>query len=251
MENKDFNTEKENTTPLSSEDNALNLSDAKIVSEAKAASSEEPAKKEFNLKKEIREWVVAIVVALIAVFIIKTFLFDIVRVDGRSMNPTLAHGEHLILRKIGYEPQRGDIIVFDSKYKERHALAEGLDSGFDKFLLEHEYFTQKKNGLSPVPYIKRVIALPGDKVSINDDGCVYVNGELIEENYIQGVTENTMMLNKNYTVEEGHVFVMGDNREHGGSRDSRDPTLGTIPYEAIMGKASVRIWPLNAIGSPY
>ena len=154
MENKDFNTNDENTTP-SCEDVTLELTSISEDEQKEDNQTEdkkrkfdffgffkknkkEEEKKEFNLMREVREWVVAILVALVVVFVIKTWLFDIVKVDGKSMDPTLAHGQHLILRKIGYKPERGDIVVVDSNYKAREALASTLDSEFDKFLLRHE-----------------------------------------------------------------------------------------------------------------
>ena len=103
--------------------------------------------------------------------------------------------------------------------------------------------------MRPVAYIKRVIGLPGDTITIAD-GKVYVNGTELKEDYIQGQTfPYTAGSTYTYTVEECHIFVMGDNREH--SSDSRHPLVGTIPLEAVWGEAGFRIWPLNEIGSPY
>lgn len=237
MDNNNFNSENEN---LNQSENAVSATDSNL---------QPSGKKAFDLKKEIFEWTFAIIAALLITFLIKGFLFDIVKVDGHSMDPTLAHGQHLILNKIGYTPKRGDIVVVDVKYKTRAAVCETLNSDFDKFRLKHGYITQKKHNLTPLRYIKRVIGVEGDKIFIDNNGNVYVNDELIEENYIQGTTTQLSMLNNPYTVEEGHVFVMGDNREH--SDDSRDIRVGTIPYEAVLGKATFRIWPLNQIGSPY
>ncbi len=237
MENNDFKIEFENTVPPSDEETLENQ------------NTEEKRKKFFDLKKEIKEWVSSIVIALVIVFVLKGFFFDIVKVDGHSMDPTLAHGQHLILRKIGYTPKRGDIIVLDANYKSRMAVVDSLDSGFEKFMLKHEYYTQSKYDLKPYCYIKRVIGLPGDEVFIDLSGDVYINGELLEENYIQGTTMAYAMINNPCIVEEGHVFVMGDNREN--SSDSRFPSLGTVPFDAVWGEASFRIWPLNKIGSPY
>lgn len=251
MENNDFNREN-NASDLNGNENdgvkvEFNKCDDTYNEEVKKSNNTE--KKEFNLLREIREWVVSIVIAIVVVVLIKGFLFDIVKVDGQSMDPTLAHGQHLILTKLGYQPERGDIIVLDANYKKRQSVSETVSSDFDKFRLDHDYFYQKKRHLAPLRYIKRVIGLPGDKIFIDENGNVYVNDELIEENYIQGTTEPLFMEHNPYTVEEGRVFVMGDNRQH--SSDSRSPMVGTIPYEAICGKASFRIWPLNEFGSPY
>ena len=77
------------------------------------------AKKEVNWGKEIWEWVYTIAIALIIAMLIKTFLFDVVKVDGSSMFPTLVNNDRLIVTKLGYEPQQGDIIILDSTYKNR------------------------------------------------------------------------------------------------------------------------------------
>lgn len=241
MENKDFNVELNNLSVP--EENSSPETDENQT-EKKPGE-----KKTFNLKKEVLDWLVAIVTALLIVFVLKGFFFDIVRVDGQSMDPTLAHGQHLILRKIGYTPERGDIVVLDARYKSRQLAADSVSGDFEKFMLEHEYFTQKKYNLEPYCYIKRVIGLPGDEIFIDGIGNVYLNGEIIEEDYIQGITEPLAMTRNPYVVEEGHVFVMGDNREN--SSDSRSPSLGAVPFDAVWGEASFRIWPLNKIGSPY
>lgn len=241
MENNEF--EKENQTPSCEE------------------IEQQEEKKVFDLKKEIKEWVVCLLVAFAVVFVVKAFLFDIVKVDGISMNPTLQHGEHMFLSKLGYKPQRGDIIVLDSKYKEREAVINSLEKDFDKFLLKYDYFTKTKYNLNAVPYIKRIIGLPGDRIEIIEEMAfdnngslvkvqnVFLNGELLEENYIQLDSDMPLKEDVSCTVSEGHVFVMGDNRDH--SADSRILTIGEIPFEAIWGKAAFRIWPLNRIGSPY
>lgn len=206
-------------------------------------------KKEFNLFREIKDWVVSILIAVVVVFCLKSFVFELVRVDGISMMPTLEHGQNLVLTKIGYKPERGDIIVLDANYKKRQYVAEAMSSDLEKFRLNYDYFYQKKKNLEPVRYIKRVIGLPGDKIFIDNNGSVFVNDELLEENYIQGTTQPLYMEHNPYTVEDNRVFVMGDNREH--SADSRSPMVGTIPYKAILGKASIRVFPLNKFGSPY
>ena len=109
---------------------------------------------------------------------------------------------------------------------------------FDSFSLPQD--------LKPRYYVKRIIALPGQTVNIVD-GKVFVDDKLLEEEYYDGITPKTDP-NMEYpvTVEEGHVFVMGDNRTN--STDSRAKSLGQVPFEAILGKAQIRIWPFNSIG---
>lgn len=183
--------------------------DNKQVSEATAA----------DWKKEAVDWLKALVVAGVLVVIIRLFLFSPYIVDGPSMQPNFHTGERVIVNKILYdirEPERGEVIVFHSPF----------DSD----------------------YIKRVIAVPGQTVRVTGD-TVYVDGEPIEEPYIQGpvdaaAAKGTTYNNKNYeeqTVPEGHVFVMGDNRPN--SHDSRD--IGFIAFEDIVGRADVVIWPLS------
>lgn len=138
------------------------------------------------------------------------------------MQPNFETGERLIVNKIIYsirKPQRGEVIVF-------HA-PQGRD------------------------YIKRVIALPGETVRI-ENNKVYVNGEELSEHYIQGAIdkalENGEHYNQNFaemTVPEGHIFVMGDNRLN--SQDSRAPSVGPVPYEKVVGRADIIFWPLSKI----
>ena len=205
----------------------------------------------ISIGREIFEWVYTIAIAIIIAFAIKAFLFDIVRVDGSSMYPTLVNNDRLIVTKLGYEPKQGDIIILDSTYKDREeyydelALQEGKDelSAFAKF---KESFSLPPS-LKKRYYVKRVIALPGQTVDLVD-GKVYVDGNELDEWYYDGVTQSfDVSVKYPVTVEENMVFVMGDNRPH--SKDSRSSDLGQVPYEAITGKSQLRIWPLSKIGT--
>lgn len=168
-------------------------------------------------KKELLEWVESLLIAVVAALVIVNFVFSMVRVDGQSMEPTLHHRDFLFVWRLGYNPQKGDIVVF------------------------------KPVGDPQKYYIKRVVATEGQKVDIMD-GNVYVDNELIEEDYIQGKTYNMLGGEFPQTVPEGCVFVLGDNREH--SRDSRDPTgVGMVKKSSIVGRAMFRLFPFNAIGS--
>ncbi|MDG5788211.1 signal peptidase I [Evansella sp. AB-P1] len=175
-------------------------------------------------KVESWEWIKAVAVALLLAIIIRYFLFAPIIVDGQSMMPTLEHNDRMIVNKIGYtigEPDRFDIIVF-------HA-------------------PQNKD------YIKRVIGLPGDTLYYEND-ILYINGEPVEEPYLDEYKENASRLP--YTADfhledtipyneipEGHVFVLGDNRQH--SKDSRH--IGLIPYEEVVGKANFVFWPFSEL----
>ena len=95
-------------------------------------------------------------------------------------------------------------------------------------------------------YVKRIIALPGQTVDLVN-GKVYVDGEELDEPYYSGITQSIdAAVEYPVTVEDDMVFVMGDNRPH--SKDSRSSELGQVPFEAVLGKSQVRIWPLNALG---
>ncbi|MBQ7794444.1 MAG: signal peptidase I [Clostridia bacterium] len=201
-------------------------------------------KEGFNLKKEVFEWFYTIVIALVIAFLIKGFLFDFVVVDGPSMYPTLVHGDRLIITKLGYEPDSQDIIVLDSTYSDRTEYFENMgDLNFAEKCIE--YF-KLPSGLKRKYYVKRIVAMPGETVDLVDNN-VYVNGEPLDEYYYEGETfAYDSAVSFPFTVSEGHVFVMGDNRPQ--SKDSRSSQLGEVPFEAILGKCSLRIWPLNSIG---
>lgn len=204
---------------------------------------------DFNLLKEIWEWFYTIAIALIIVVIIKGFLFDIVRVDGPSMNPTLTNNDRLVITKLGYKPAAGDIIILDSHYKSRNSFYSECESASGKKLSIFEkvfmYFNLPKE-LKHRYYVKRIIGMPGDTVDIKD-GHVYVNDKELDEPYFDGITQITdFSVSYPVTVEDGNVFVMGDNRSN--STDSRSSSLGLVPIKAIEGKSSFRIWPFNTIG---
>lgn len=163
----------------------------------------------------IYEWVSAIIVAMIAVFLLMTYLFRIVRVDGDSMYPTLNDGDRLLLTSFTQEYERGDIVVVD-RYTE-------------------------------APLIKRVIGLPGDEIWI-DKNYLYINNQLQDEPYTAGYTVPRDFLEAQ-TVPPGYVFVLGDNRSV--SRDSRVSEIGMVSVKDIVGKAAYCVWPPQAFGDIY
>lgn len=210
---------------------------------------EETFEKKVNWGKEIFEWIYTIVIALIIALVVKSFVFDVVRVDGPSMNPTLQNNDRLIVTKLGYKPRQGDIIILDSTYSKRQQYIDELEkrSGHEQTIFEK--LQMKFNlpaTLKTKYYVKRVIALPGQTVDIIDNK-VYVDGQQLDEPYYSG---DTHKLDSGVvypvTVQEDCVFVMGDNR--GNSTDSRSSLLGQVPYEAVFGKAQLRFWPLGSIG---
>ena len=208
-------------------------------------NSVKETKSNFNLLKEVWEWFYTIVIALLVVMVIKGYIFDIVRVDGPSMNPTLVHNDRLVISKLGYKPAAGDIIILDSAYKNREEYYEASGKDLNPVSKFFMYFELPEN-LKHRYYVKRIIGMPGDTVAIRG-GRVYVNDKELYEPYYDGITRITDYgVSYPVTVEEGHVFVMGDNR--GNSTDSRSSSLGQVPMEAIEGKSQFRIWPFNAIG---
>ncbi len=165
-----------------------------------------------SLGEEIKDWVISILIAVVLAFFIRSFIVELYLVDGPSMRPTLQSEERLVVNKFIYHfraPERGEILVF------RYPKDPSRD------------------------FIKRVIAIPGDTIEIND-GRVYVNGQLQNENYILSKTRGDYPLS---TVPEGHIFVMGDNRNN--SEDSRFSDVGFVPYDLIKGKAMLVFWPLS------
>lgn len=165
----------------------------------------------------ILEWVEAITAALIAIVLIFAFLFRLVSVDGRSMEPTLHDQERLILSRLAYKPAYEDIVILNMDERNE-------------------------------PLIKRIIALPGDTIEVTETGSVYRNGEKLDEPYAKPLTAREKM-DGVVTVPEGYVFVMGDNRSDGCSLDSR--TFGCVPIEDVLGKAVFRVAPLNQWGGLY
>lgn len=206
--------------------------------------------KKKSIGKEIWEWVYTLGIAVIIALVIKGFFFDIVRVDGSSMHPTLVNNDRLIVTKLAYTPKQGDIIILDSAYKNREeyydTLAEKKGEEKLSFLDKTVEWFKLPSSLKSKYYVKRVIALPGQTVDLVN-GKVYVDGEMLDEPYYDGTTSSIdPKVEYPLTVSEDCVFVMGDNRNH--SKDSRSSELGEVPFDAILGKSQIRIWPLNEIG---
>ena len=168
-----------------------------------------------KVKSMWRELIETVVSAGIIAFIIITFIGQVTVVKGASMEDTLFNRERLICNKIVYrltEPKHGDIIIFKPPIDQNHN------------------------------YIKRVIAVEGDRVKIMD-GVVYLNGDKIEEDYITHHSTETM---PEITVRENSFFVLGDNRVN--SSDSR--FWGFVPRKNIIGRASVIFWPITRARMP-
>ena len=161
-----------------------------------------------NKGREAYEWVQALVCSVLAVVVVFTFVIRLIGVDGRSMVPTLQNGDRLlVLNSMLYNDYKyGDIVV-----------------------LRKESFLRD-------PIVKRVIATEGQEVDIDfSAGAVFVDGELLEEDYINDYTYLEEGTEFPLTVPEGSIFVMGDNRNH--SSDSRDSRLGTVDTRYVISKA--------------
>ena len=176
-------------------------------------------KKSHSVAYELFGWLVYIAIIVGLTWLIITFVGQRTSVSGHSMETTLQDGDQLIVDKISYrfrDPKRYDIIVFPYQYE------------------ENTY------------YIKRIIGLPGETVQIDESGNIYINGELLEENYGAETIQNPGRAAKPITLGDDEYFVMGDNRNN--SKDSRSEEVGNVKRSQIIGRAWLRIWPLNKFG---
>ena len=164
--------------------------------------------------RESYEWVQALVCSVLAVVVLFTFGARLIGVDGHSMLPTLQNGDRMLVLNamLYHDYQYGDVVVLRK----------------DTFLKE--------------PIVKRVIATAGQTVDIDfDSGTVYVEGEALREDYINELTFLEEGTEFPLTVPEGHIFVMGDNRNR--SSDSRDSNLGTVDTRYVIGRAVAVAFP--------
>ena len=207
-----------------------------------------------NKSKEIFEWIVCILIALVIVALIKTFVGFPTVVSGASMDSTLHDKQRLWVSKIAIEinkyPERGDIITFEAPSTTYITKASAdLDNPVAIYNEEEKgFFTKLISSISLVhetSYIKRVIGLPGDHIEIKN-GVVFLNDEQLNEEYLDAgtVTDAVEGCFTDVIVPDGYVYVLGDNREVSG--DSR--RFGCIPIDKIEGTAVFRFWPLNRMG---
>ena len=185
--------------------------EAKKNRKKKKKGSEEP----INWGRELLGFLVYIAVAVVLTFLILTFVGQRTVVVGSSMESTLSNDESIIVDKLTYrfnDPQRFDIIVFPYQHAK------------DTY------------------YIKRIIGLPGETVQIKDSN-IYINGQILEESYGLEKIKSAGIAEKVITLGKDEYFVMGDNRNN--SSDSRDPMVGNIKRDSIVGRAWARIWPLS------
>ena len=202
--------------------------------------------------KNVLEWVYCIVIAITLALLFRYYIGTPTVVKMSSMYDTLEQNDRLILsrwtRTVKGQYKRGDIITFEApsdpspssldvnndnpralyKYK-----PEGLFAKFSYYILE----------FNKTSYIKRVIGVAGDHIRI-ENGKVYVNDQELDEPYLRKGIKTTSKLLNEFTVPEGYIFAMGDNRES--STDCRE--FGCIPLEKVESKVVIRFWPLNKFG---
>ena len=169
--------------------------------------------------KDVLSTSLYLLIVLFLTFVVVTYVGQRTKVSGSSMEPMLSDGDNLIVDKISYrfsEPKRFDVIVFPFRFA------------------ENTY------------YIKRIIGLPGETVYIDEEGNIYIDGQLLEENYGKEVITDPGRAYEPILLGEDEYFVMGDNRNN--SSDSRDPVVGNIHRDEFIGKAWMRIWPFEKMG---
>ncbi len=171
--------------------------------------------------KELFSTAVYLLIVLGLTYLVINYVGQRTEVQGASMETTLYNGDNLIVDKISYrftDPKRFDIIVFPFQYQENTF------------------------------YIKRIIGLPGETVQIDEEGNIYINGELLQESYGKEIIkpENIGIAKEPVTLGEDEYFVLGDNRNN--STDSRAEVVGNIHRDDIIGRAWLRILPFSEFG---
>lgn len=164
-----------------------------------------------SVGREILEWIMYLVIAVILALIVRSFVFEPIRVDGESMLETLQDGEVMLTTKYDYllgDPERFDVVIC-------------------------HYPNRTEN------FVKRIVGLPGDTIAI-EDGKLYVNGELHDESYI---THHPNYTFAPYVVKEGEYFVLGDNRSN--SNDSH--LIGTLTRDQIVSHVRFVFFPFTDI----
>lgn len=188
---------------------------------------------------EIWSWVYNIVFAVVLVLLIKNLLFSMTIVKKTSMYPTIQENNALLVDRLsqvrGVPLERGDIVVFEAP--------EGLAGDNIAYYSENSTLDKFRKLFVKTLYVKRVIAVAGDQVTI-EKGILYINGEAQNEAYVNPDNDRNGS-NLSLVVPEGYIFCMGDNR--GSSYDCRN--FGCVPLDKVEGQAIFRFFPFNQIGS--
>ena len=173
---------------------------------------------EINNRSNVYDWIQCLMSALIVCVVLFIFVVRVIDVKGTSMYPTLNNQDKMLVSDIFYKPKAGDVVVFK---KDQYDPSKAL--------------------------VKRVIATEGQEINIDfDRGIVYVDGEALEEDYINELTTTKLDFIGPQTVPEGCVFVMGDNRNM--STDSRKTEIGMVDTRLIIGRVYFVIFPLDSFG---
>ncbi len=183
------------------------------VSQLTEAAAEEQYRAKY--RRTMRDVIFALITAAAIAILIANFLLPVFRVYGTSMTPTLTEGELTVAVKTE-RLQAGDLVAF--------------------------YYNNKI-------LIKRVIATQGEWVDIDKEGNVYVDGNLLDEPYVQNKSLGDCDIELPYQVPDGRIFVMGDHRNV--SVDSRTTAIGCVSQEQIAGKLVFLIWPMTHIGTVH
>ena len=185
----------------------------------KKKKEKEKVPPEVKARREAYDWIQSLISALLICVLVFVFVLRIMDVHGTSMFPTLNNGDKVLVSDLFYEPARGDIVVFKKdSYDDNKAL------------------------------VKRVVAVAGDVVNIDfEKGVVYVNGEALEEDYIDVLTTTKIDFIGPQTFPDNCLFVMGDNRN--ASTDSRDKRIGMVDKRLVIGKVLLVVYPFNSFGS--
>ena len=181
--------------------------------------SEEKEEKKKEKGSFLKELLIYVCIFIVLWRVIPAYVIERTIVDGTSMQNTLQDEEQLMVERLSYrfsDPKRFDIVIL-------MPYGEDVD----------EYF------------IKRVIGLPGETIQIKD-GEIYIDGEILEENYGKEPIIDGGIANEPLTLGDDEYFVMGDNRND--SDDSRADYIGPITRNLIKGKAILRVWPLDRFG---
>ncbi len=260
LSNKESEEIKENKTEIVEETAKDTSNDS--IQETQKESKKEKSKDNSKDKKrqdetfvemifrEAFEWIMCILIAFALAVTIKFFIFTPTLVKQSSMYPTIFDGERVFVNRLTrtfkLKIDRGDIVTLEAP--SGSISQDNIRAYYDDFK-GIKWFTYEVLEIGKISYIKRVIGIAGDTIKI-EDGKVYLNGEELDESeYLPDGTQTYISdtfthIKSEFTVPEGYVFAMGDNRSY--SRDCRE--LGCIPIEKIEGKVLFRLWPISKFG---